>query len=143
MSSVTRFGETFIRLFQFFKGFLVFGKIANLLWQILGAIGQKFIVVKGQILKELRSHLVTLVASDIKHLACFHQELLGSGKNATTRASLISYYPLSSRGGIISQVVLSKAPTTIFINHMGLIPLAEKVLPSKNRARAEQNIKAK
>ena len=55
---MTRFGEisplfkNVINLWQFLKVYSVFGKIVNLLGQILCAIGQKFIVVNGKILKE-------------------------------------------------------------------------------------------
>ena len=58
-SSVTRFGEisplwqNCTSLWQFFEGFLIFGKIVNLLCQHFYSIGQKLIVVKGQIVKEL------------------------------------------------------------------------------------------
>ena len=66
-SSVTRFGEisplwqqkfkslailtSLFSLWQFLQVSLVFGKILNLLWQSLKAIGQFFIVVNSQILK--------------------------------------------------------------------------------------------
>ena len=56
---LAKFGEIFLS-FSIFKGLLSIWQIANLHWQSLCAIGQKFIVAKGQILKELTSHLVTL-----------------------------------------------------------------------------------
>ena len=40
-----------IKTLAIFYGFLVFGKILNLLWKKFHAIGQIFIVVNGQILK--------------------------------------------------------------------------------------------
>ena len=46
---------------KFMRVYFVFGKILNLLWQNYHAIEQFFIVVSGQILKELSSHLVTLI----------------------------------------------------------------------------------
>ena len=39
--------------------YLIFGKVANTLWDFLYAFGQNFIVVNGQILKRQSGHLVT------------------------------------------------------------------------------------
>ena len=58
MISVTKLGEISplwqkkLSLWQFLKVYLIFGKIVNLLWQLFHSIGQKLIVVKGQIVKE-------------------------------------------------------------------------------------------
>ena len=55
---MTRFGKilalrgNFCKSFSIFEGLFSIWKIANLLWQILCAIGQNFVVVKSQILKE-------------------------------------------------------------------------------------------
>ena len=55
--SVSRFGEisplrqNFNKLLAILSNFLVFEKIANLLWQIFYSFGQIFIALKGQILK--------------------------------------------------------------------------------------------
>ena len=55
--SVTRFGKilllgcNFKSLQQFLDAFSIFDNILDLLWQILNTIGEIFIVVKGQKLK--------------------------------------------------------------------------------------------
>ena len=51
--SVTRFGEIspFWQKIQVFDGFFIFGKIANLLWQIYYITGLVFIVANGHIIK--------------------------------------------------------------------------------------------
>lgn len=50
-----------------FKGILVFGKIVNLIRQIIFAIGQMLIVAHGQKFKEQTSHLVTLTVRERPH----------------------------------------------------------------------------
>ena len=40
--------------------YLVFGRMWRLLWQFLFAVGQNFIVAKGQILNKSSCYLVTL-----------------------------------------------------------------------------------
>ena len=62
--SVNRFGKItslWHNLKSLWQVYFVSGKILNLLWQNYHAIEQFFIVVSGQILKELSSHLVTLI----------------------------------------------------------------------------------
>ena len=44
-------GKILISFWPFLSNFLVFEKIANLLWQIFYSFGQIFIALKGQILK--------------------------------------------------------------------------------------------
>ena len=64
-SSVTRFveispfGKIFKVLDNFLRVYLLFGKILDRLWQMLHAIGQVFIDINGQMLKNnlfIRSH---------------------------------------------------------------------------------------
>jgi len=71
MSIVTRFGKI-VPFWQFAKSFentvrvyLVFGKILNQFCHPFIAIGKKFTVVNGKILKKLSSHLVTLQRSHV------------------------------------------------------------------------------
>ena len=74
--SVTRFGEIpplwqiFKNLWQYIYGLFGFGKVSNLLWHNLCAIGQIFITENGQILKTQFGHLVTLVPTYITHFTC-------------------------------------------------------------------------
>ena len=60
---------------NFTKVYLVFGKIVNLLWQLFYTNGQIFIVVKGLMLTEYFSILLTLDASHTKRELQEHAEI--------------------------------------------------------------------
>ena len=50
-----------LQVFGILRIYLVFGKVLNLLWQILYAIGQVLIILSGQILKS--SYLITMLSN--------------------------------------------------------------------------------
>ena len=53
--------DKYLKIFgNIFKVYLVLGKVSNLLWRNLWAIGQFFVTEKGQILTTKFGHLVTL-----------------------------------------------------------------------------------
>ena len=52
------------------KVYFVFGKVGNTLWVNLYDLGQIFIVVNGQILKNQFGHLVTLAVNESTSSTC-------------------------------------------------------------------------
>ena len=69
------FGEIFHGFCNNLRGYFVLGTIFNLLWQILYATGQIFLVTNGQIVYKKSNHLITLNRSRSNYRNKLNQNL--------------------------------------------------------------------